>query len=295
MEKNTNDQNKTETLKEKVTKELDQETTIKLRTVLLELLDEFVRVCEENNLTYFLVYGTLLGAVRHKGFIPWDDDIDVMMLRNDYEKFVDIYDKINNTKYYLLSNRCSITSPHHYRTFAKFCKKDTVFAESEKNPDAYTGIWIDIKPFDNCIRSLLVPQRKLISFTRQAYILRNNIDIPKAKIKKVIIRLIFFIFPKQLLFILSNKFFTLFNKFNTRYISSFSGLCGYKKETHRYDTIFPLTKLEFEGKQYCVPGNWDIYLTHYYGNYMELPPIEQRVTHKPFYIIFENVEDNIPK
>jgi lipopolysaccharide cholinephosphotransferase len=274
---------------------MDQETFIKLRRVQIELLDEFVRVCEENNLFYFLAFGTLIGAVRHKGFIPWDDDIDVAMPRHDYENFIEIYDKLENSNYYLLTNKCSSASFHHFRTFAKFCKKGTIFAENNKDDEIYTGIWIDIWPYDKCIRFFLAPQEKLISFTRQAYSLRLNKDIFQTNIKKNIIKIMFCIFPKQTLFILSNKLFTLFNKINTRFITCFSGFSGYKKLTHRYDIIFPLTKLEFEGKQYFVPGNWDNYLTNIYGNYMELPPIEQQVTHNPKFIIFENARDNIPQ
>ncbi len=103
---------------------MDQIMLTKVQNVMKEILDEFVRICDENNLTYFLVYGTLLGAVRHKGFIPWDDDIDVAMPRADYNKLIEIYKSKNDPDYYLITNENSpINTHYHYNTFIKLCKK----------------------------------------------------------------------------------------------------------------------------------------------------------------------------
>jgi lipopolysaccharide cholinephosphotransferase len=84
--------------------------------------------------------------------------------------------------------------------------------------------------------------------------------------------------------------FSFFNKFHTKCVTSFSGIYELEKETHKYDTIFPLSKVIFEGNYYWAPGNWDAYLKQLYGNYMELPPVEQRMAHQPKFISFGDGE-----
>jgi lipopolysaccharide cholinephosphotransferase len=265
---------------------MDQDTLKKLHDVLIEILDEFVCVCEENNLTYFLIAGTLLGAARHKGFIPWDDDIDVAMPRNDYEKFLEIYDKIKETNYYVLSHLTKNNIGNYYIDFAKLCKKGTVFAEGDRNPDYYSGIFIDIFPFDNCVLFFAPLQTHLIKIALKLYRLKSRTEIPQNRLKLVISKILCCFFSLSFIGKLHKRLYTLFNKSITKYISFFSGLCGYKKETHKYENIFPISKILFEGKYYCAPGNWDFYLTHFYGNYMELPPVENRRIHEYLFIKF---------
>jgi len=267
---------------------LDQDTIVKLRSVMLEIMDEFVRICDENKLSYFLAYGTLLGAVRHNGFIPWDDDIDVAMPRKDYEKFLNIYYKLDKTDYYVLSSRDM--NNNHHEHFAKLCKKGTVFADSAK--DEYTGIYIDIFPYDNCVLFFAFIQTILIKFVLQLCKYKFYKYMPKEKNKK----LFFILFIKPLCYFFSQRFlytlhkilYLMFNSFNTKYISSFNGFYGCKIEMHKYNTIFPLTNISFEGKKYCAPCNYDSYLKKLYGNYMELPPVEKRINHNPKYIIFND-------
>jgi lipopolysaccharide cholinephosphotransferase len=255
---------------------VDQEILIKLRKIEVEILDEFVRICEENNLTYFLTAGTLLGAVRHKGFIPWDDDIDVAMPRKDYEKFLDIYENVKETDYYVLSDRYPDKIIYYYEPFAKLCKKGTIFLNTNNAID------IDIFPSDNCILPFLPLQTKLIKSTWRLYRIKSHYDIPRNKIKFIFSKLLCCLFPLRFINFIHKKLYLLFNNLNTNYITFFSGKYNYKKETHKYKAVYPLSKIAFEGKQYFAPGNWDLYLKDMYGNYMELPPVEQRISpHEP--------------
>lgn len=267
---------------------VDQDITKRHREVLIELLDEFVRICNENNLGYFLTSGTLIGAVRHKGFIPWDDDIDVAMSRDDYEKFLDLFDNDFSEKYYLVSCRSPDNSVYHYEPFAKLCKKGTIFAEGSRKPENYTGINIDIWPFDKCILALVPLQTLLIKFIWKLHRTKNKISDPKNKLKLYIGNFFCLFFSKGFLENFHKKLYLIFNKFNTKYVSFFSGRYGIKRETHKLNEIYPLGKMCFEEKEYCVPREYDIYLKKHYGDdYMELPPAEKRVNHEPKYILFD--------
>jgi len=266
---------------------IDQETTARLREVMLEILDEFVRICEENNLVYFLTAGTLIGAVRHKGFIPWDDDIDVGMPRNDYNKFISLLQKDTGTNY---SVHFMKYAPF-YR-YVKLCKKGTVLAETGvSNPKDYFGINIDIWPFDNTIPAFVPLQLKIITTSKKIYRLKTKNDIPKIKIKRFISNLFCSLLPLNFCRALLESSYSLFNKFNTGYITFLCGYYGNKKETHKYSTIYPLAKVCFENKEYYAPGKWDVFLSELYGDYMKLPPIEQQIGHdNRLFIKFDDKE-----
>jgi len=274
---------------------MNDDTLKKLHAVMIEMLDDFVRICEEQNFTYFLIAGTLLGAVRHKGFIPWDDDIDIAMPRKDYESFLDYCENNKEINYYILSNRCPINTHYHYISYTKLCKKNTLFAERNCEEKDYSGIFIDIWPYDNCNLFFLPLQKLLILISKYMYKIKTYNFIPRKKIKLYLYKFLQPIIP--LFFVkfyqeYSKEFYVFFNKYNVKYLSFFSGLKGFIKETQKYNKIFPLSNILFEGKYYNAPADVDAYLRKMYGNYMEIPRVESRKIHNK-YIVF-NTSENLP-
>jgi len=261
----------------------------------LNILDEFVKICKKYNLTYFLVGGTLLGAVRHNGFIPWDDDLDVGMPREDYEFFISNYYKKLNSKFELDVHD---HNKLYWLPFAKIRLKNTTYIESgAKNYIGDQGIWIDIFPLDSIsnIKKAKI-QKKITTAIRAEMGNRQNIINNIDKRKKKILKMIFIGFnSNKTLGKLQNKIMKLQNKKqNTEYFANFGSQYEIEKQIHLKEKYFPLKKMKFEGKLYNVPNDYDYVLTKIYGkNYMELPPVEKRVTHNPLKIVFEDGEEVI--
>ncbi len=135
-----------------------KETLEKLHDVEIEILDEFVRVCKKNNLKYFLVGGTLLGAVRHEGFIPWDDDIDIGMPREDYEKFLKVMEEKNSEKYTVFDSRYD---ENYFFQFGRLSLNGTYWSEYWDNQVPFKlGIHIDLFILDK------VPENKFKRFLK---------------------------------------------------------------------------------------------------------------------------------
>lgn len=271
-------------------KNMDQETLRKLHKQLLELLDEFVRICDKNNLDYFLCGGTLLGAVRHKGFIPWDDDMDVAMLRKDYEKFLKIA-PVELKEKFIIDNYH--TNKKCYLNFTKIRNRNTLFVQDfQKDYDGEKGIWIDIFPLDYIekLNFFQVTKIKIVKLIRSIEHYKNNIFLGNNKIwlKKI---LTFLMKPIPLTFLQRLQDNLMKGKTHdkeAKYITSIASTYDYKKETMEKDVYLPAKTLEFEGKEYKVPNQYKYYLEKIYGNYMELPAVEKRVTHCPIKIKFED-------
>ena len=256
----------------------------KLQEAEIEILDYLDELCKKNNLKYFMMYGTLLGAVRHKGFIPWDDDIDVGMLRDDYEKLIKILENEKHDKFkmdYININK------NYYLPFVKIKNIKTIHEEKTSiNYNGNKGIWIDIFPFDNIKTSEY-----------------SKIDILKQKITMILYSVMISkslkIYKYKLIKILS-KFFTnekcikiidkiRINNNSYDYVVPFVGDKIKDSPIINKNDIFPLKKLVFNNNMYCAPKNYKKVLEKLYGSdYMELPPIEKRVTHGTIRLKFED-------
>jgi lipopolysaccharide cholinephosphotransferase len=278
---------------------MDTAALEKLHLIEKEILDKFKEICQKHNLTYFITGGTMLGAVRHKGFIPWDDDVDVGMPREDYEKFVSLPENALGADYYILSNNLKETFTY---CFAKLCKKNTFFIKKRMtHRSAWEGIHIDIFPYDNAPNSKIIMALQNFFFRRLQCIISSKIEKPRFP-KHFIERFLSLFFSVKFLRKLQKKVVTLYNNTNTSRCVQWASGYSYKKETFSKDIISPTAKIEFEGSVYDCPANADIYLKQMYGaEYMQLPPVDKRAGANPLVrVIFQddkyfNEEEGVAK
>lgn len=219
----------------------------------LAILKEFDRVCRENDLKYWLAYGTQLGATRHKGYIPWDDDIDVAMMRDDYEKIKEIFDKKTHDKKLYVEIIKNKHTP--CMLIMKICHRDLPF------------LFIDIFPWDYYHTALNDEERQKVNDKIKEA--RHNVNSDRALLKLSNDDLYDYAMNYTKIHILDNKFV---DKNNAPDI--FMGLdfphAG-KIQIMSYDDVFPLEDVEFEGYKLMQMRNPDIHLRGWFGNYMEYP------------------------
>lgn len=261
----------------------------------VEILDEIVRICEKHGLKYYLIGGTLLGAVRHNGFIPWDDDLDIVMPRFDYDKFRELCKSELDEKYYLHD----IDSDNKYwLIFAKIRKKNTIF--DEKNictiDDAPKGIYVDIFPLDNApcenSRKQRFLTRRIKALSTVIYI-KRKLNV-KFSLKSRLFSLLYVPFSIKAL---TNRQLKLMTKYNSddscEYYINYGSNYNTVKQTILKSKYEPSSKVSFEGKTYNTLGDPHHFLARIYGdNYMELPPVEKRITHKPERVCFDTTTLN---
>ena len=252
-----------------------------LRAVELEILSEVLRICKKHSIQYYLLGGTLLGAVRHQGFIPWDDDIDISMPRKDYNRFLRIASKELDSKYFL---QCYFTDERHCLRHSKIRKNNTLFIEDSNTRDmsSHHGIFIDIFPLDYAHRNdgIQTFQRKLAVLCEIMIMIKQ--DDTRKGIKKWICKL----FSYKFLHTIQNISMSLVK--NGDYIVSLASKYDTSRETFPANYYSSGTYLKFETYSLCVPLNYDGVLRTVFGdNYMELPPLENRESHFPTRLSFD--------
>lgn len=253
-----------------------------LRQVELEILRNCIRTFEQLHIQYFVVQGTLLGAVRHHGFIPWDDDIDIGMLREDYEIFLREGKAFLPAHYFIQTHDTDPAYPHG---FAKVRNSNTAFVETTcKNLPMNHGIYIDIFPFD------YYPDGKLarVKFETQKLLLRYRIRcslyIPdddkrsvKNFIRSCIKRVSKIVYPS--LDVALEKQVQLYQREKSGRYRINNGSPWGKRECIPAEWLDTVTTMKFEGMDVNAPIQYKAYLTHVYGDYMTLPPPEKRIPH----------------
>ena len=252
----------------------------KIHEIELELMDYVHRICEENNLKYYLVGGTLIGAIRHKGFIPWDDDMDIDMPREDYERFKEAVKKDPNPNYFFLNE----DTKGNYYSSGKMIDTRTILIEKEADNQAPNmGVYIDIFPIDGLpsnkkamirhYKAVRLYDKLKMQFSHDTISKTSN---PVRLIYRAIIWGMARIIGLERIEKKEKKLLLKYGFNHSEKVCCFFGAYGLKEVIPR-SFLGERCLSEFEGHQYYIPANYDAFLKKMYGDYMQLPPIEKRI------------------
>lgn len=290
--------------KKKQFKEYDDFTLKRIQEVELEILKDFMDICDRHGLDYFGIAGTGIGALRHHGFIPWDDDIDVAMPRDDFEKLLPLVEKEMGDKYLIMNAE---RYPNYPLMTTRMTMRGTKFKEEAlKNIDAPLGIFLDLYPLDKVSDNPKEARRQARDawFWSKILILRS-IPFPmlgfsgwKAKIIHAICGLAHLVLsilhvPKTWIYKKAYEAETRSNHYTkTKNLDFFCDTTPYMN-LYAVKDIYPLRKLPFEDVELNFPHNLHNNLTGMYGDYMQLPPEEKRKNHYPYELeFFKETKEN---
>lgn len=242
------------------------------QNVMFQLLSEVDRICKKNNISYMLFAGTMLGAVRHQGFIPWDDDLDVIMLRPEYERFLKIAQSELEADSFFLQKEFS---PHWPMFFSKLRRNGTACIERyiPKDPEQHQGVYIDIFPCDNLYGN---------KFLRKAQFLASKVVIAKSldargyltdSLRKKLFILCCKLIPRKPLVFFAQHI----GKNDSKMVHSFfSASSKYEKNVFPREWFTETVNIPFEKGSFPVSTHYDELLTQLYGDYMVPAPPESR-------------------
>ena len=264
-----------------------QMTVEDIQQVSLDILKDVHEFCVKNGIKYTLQGGTLLGAIRHQGFIPWDDDVDIAMPRPDYERFIHSYTSTNGYK--VFSRELPLPAPEVYLAYSRVCDMESTFVDYRNLEwtSAKTGVWIDVFPLDGIPEN---ERERKEHLDAMLHLWRSGVNFRLLKRP--------FLMNKTL----KKKIIWVLNKIRNSSVSSdvidqHIDLCrsigfgetslyiqaafmGYgMKEIHRKAVLDDIVYKQFEGCDLCVMAGYDEALREKYGDYMQLPPIDKQVNH----------------
>lgn len=257
-----------------------------IKQIEFDILKKFAQFCDENHLCYTLAYGTLLGCIRHNGFIPWDDDIDVFMLRDDYNQLLLMKDNFER-QFENLSFK-NLGDKNYPFAFLKITDNTTVVAEKEIEPEYRYGIWIDVFPLDKISNNKTkhTKNAKSIGFWNKILVksIIHGRHIGSTRIQNVVNRFLLIPLAHYIKhFINIPKFCSVksmqFNSETTNLVTNYVWENNTRKPIFDVSKIFPAKKGSFEGMSFEIPNDSDCILTTLYGDYMRLPPESERISH----------------
>ena len=249
-----------------------------IKKVELDALLYIRKICQQYHLRYYLAWGTLLGAVRHKGFIPWDDDIDIMMPRSDYERLLELVPSLRHSYYKILSNP---KNEDYYYTHAKMIDTRTLCVENDLQTIQNMGIWVDIFPLDGMPDKFKIHYFKMRVLHRMRA-LSAHPKMPETSFMMTpiiylawkIVRIFGFQFFVNRMERLARKYAYESSNYVSNVVEPEARICIYRKEVFDSSLL-----LSFEKESFEVPILYQEYLKNTYGDYMQLPPVEKRIGH----------------
>lgn len=255
-----------------------------LKPLQLEILQTVHDFCTKNNIRYSLCGGSLLGAIRHKGYIPWDDDIDIMMPRPDYEKFHDLFNKQADRTFKMIS---SYNDEQFFLPFGKVVNTKTFLKEKYNRPLDNLGVNIDIFPIDGLPSNKEERKRYWKKIKIEKYLstcLYQKINKREHGLKKIFRQILFIVFKfhKGNYFALKLHSIAKQSKFNGGGLIA-NSIFGYGEKEEMPSTLFnSFIDVEFEGRKFRTVTDWKTYLTNIFGDYMQLPPKEAQIAKHDF-------------
>lgn len=262
-------------------KEPPMELSIKeIKELQIEILDYIDKLCRDNTIHYSLAYGTLIGAVRHQGYIPWDDDLDIMMLREDYERFLKVFRESIHPDY------ISVNYENAWFSWTKICNSRTRIEEDIDYHIKDYGVWVDIFPYDE------IPKAS----SKESKRFRKRLDLMKRmaqyrvlgykhmRLRGPVSAAAFALAHTAMLPLPVSFWGTMWNRYVKKYAGQNTGYCAFPSIYPHENCVInkevfdEYTELPFEGKKYMSVRDYDNYLTTIYGDYMQLPPPDQRIS-----------------
>lgn len=254
---------------------------IQIKDRLLVILEIIIDACRKNNLRYYVYAGTLIGAIRHNGFIPWDDDIDICMPRNDYDKLYDALSACSDVKVFNCDH-----NENYIHTFMKVADNATVISMPNSKDDRIMGVFVDVFPLDALGDTYNFARKRMIKFTlhrsiavmaNQKSFMHGRSSNPFIKIGRVAAYLGSKIFFSRKLLKKINQIAREFDYDSSTYVGNFVDATYGEKEINKREYFGDGIEVNFERLKVMVPSNYNEILTRIYGEYMKLPPKEKQV------------------
>ncbi len=276
---------------ETLTKGDDGMVLTPLHQVELRLMQTVIKICDTEKIDYFLIGGSLLGAIRHHGFIPWDDDIDIGMRRSEYQRFIAVANRYLDPEQYFLQTGAS--DPDYGLSYMKLLDVNTYIEEKNNVNNAFKGVFVDIFPFDKIPDDEALRRSQMMHFRLEdaAILLRLNYNFVKTPLRNLLTKRT----PQQLAEVNGHKqdregYMRLYEQSDSRTYKNLASQYDYDKEILSYQELTELESAPFEDLQVKIPRAYDQILTRMYGDYLQLPPADQRVEKHLNKLIINNHE-----